>query len=40
MGNLVIKAALAYLEKHPEVIEQLVEALIKNLLKELTEKFD
>lgn len=38
MGNLVIKAALAYLQKHPEVIEQLVEALIKKLIEDLTKK--
>jgi len=33
MGNLVVKAALAYIESHPAVIEQIVEYLFQELLK-------
>ncbi len=40
MGNIIIKAALKYLESHPEVIEQLVEALIKKLIEEIKDRKD
>ena len=32
MGNLIVKAFLGYIEKNPDVIEKLVEMLIKELL--------
>jgi hypothetical protein len=33
--NVVLKIALAYLEKHPEVIEQLIDAAVKAILHEV-----
>lgn len=33
--NIIVKVFLAYLETHPEVIEKLVEALIKALINHL-----
>lgn len=37
--DLLLKALVNYVEKHPEVIDQLVERLVKLLLAEL-EKLD
>jgi hypothetical protein len=33
MADLILKAILSYIQKHPEVIEQLVEKLINEILK-------
>lgn len=32
MENIIIKAVLSYVEKHPEVIEKLIEALVERLI--------
>lgn len=32
MENIIIKALLGYIEKHPEVIEKLIEALVERLI--------
>lgn len=32
MGNIIVKAFLSYIEKHPEVVEQLIEKLIHEIL--------
>lgn len=37
MGNIVVKAALKYLESHPDVVEELIGALIKHILESLKE---
>lgn len=33
--NIILQMALAYLQKHPEVVEQLIEQLFKALLAQL-----
>lgn len=33
--NIVVKVALAYLETHPQVIEQLLDELVQNILSHL-----
>lgn len=38
MGNTIIKAILKYLEKNPDAIEKLVDALIAKLIEELSER--
>ena len=40
MGNLIIKAALKYIEKNPEVIEELLEALIKQIIQSVKDHND
>lgn len=32
MGSLILKAAISYIEKHPEVIEQVIEAGVPALI--------
>jgi hypothetical protein len=36
MGDLVVKAFLAYVEKNPEVIERLIELLVKSIVDHLS----
>ena len=38
MVNLLVKALINYIEKHPDVIEQLVEQLVMKLIDELKKK--
>jgi hypothetical protein len=38
MGDIVVKALLNYVEKHPEVIEKLIEQVVNKLLEELQKK--
>jgi hypothetical protein len=35
MGNLIIKAALSYVEAHPEIVEKLVHAAFDAIVKHL-----
>ena len=32
MGDMIVKAFLAYIEKHPEVVERLIEEGVKSLI--------
>lgn len=32
MENIIIKAILSYIEKHPEAVEKLIEALVERLI--------
>ena len=36
MGGLIVRSVLSYVEKHPEVIEQLVAALFASVVAHLT----
>ena len=38
MGEMVLKAAMAYIANHPEVIERLLELLVKDLIDSLEKK--
>lgn len=38
MGSMIMKALLKYIEKNPEVVEELVGALIKKLIDEMKGK--
>lgn len=40
MTDLILKALLAYVEKHPEVIEKVVEALIEKIVNDLKGKHE
>jgi hypothetical protein len=40
MSNIIVKAFLAYIEKNPEIVEKLVEALLTKLIEDLTHKQD
>jgi hypothetical protein len=35
MGNIIIKAFLSYIEKHPDVLEELVGQLVHAIIAEL-----
>lgn len=38
MGETVLKLALAYIEKHPEVLEELVKGVISRIVDDLKSK--
>ena len=38
MSSVIIKAVLKYLENNPDAIEKIVEALIKKLIEEMTDR--
>jgi hypothetical protein len=40
MADLILKALLNYIEKHPEIIENVVEALIDKLVADLKKKHE
>lgn len=38
MGDMIVKAFLSYIEKHPDVVEKLIEQLVNALINELKKK--
>lgn len=38
MGDMIVKAVISYIEKHPDVIEKLVEQLVASLINELKKR--